>query len=50
MRPARVVEAGDHRIVLLELVSFAFDPDIEPALFHRSAFRGIAVNAVNTDG
>lgn len=44
-RPFKVVDAGDHQIVLLQIDSLLMDPDIEPMVFHRSAFREIARSA-----
>jgi flavin reductase (DIM6/NTAB) family NADH-FMN oxidoreductase RutF len=38
----RIIEvrlAGDHDLVLLEVLSFEEHPEIEPLLFHRSAYR-----------
>jgi len=40
--PYEVVTAGDHDIVLLEVTSLSFAPDVEPMVFHRSTFWGLA--------
>lgn len=40
--PFKVVDAGDHQIVVLEIKSLLIHPDVEPMVFHRSAFREIA--------
>ena len=41
--PYKRVEAGDHEIVVLQIVSLAMYPDIAPMVFHRSNFRELAV-------
>lgn len=40
--PYEVVTAGDHEIVLLEVVWLAFAPDVSPMVFHRSTFWELA--------
>jgi flavin reductase (DIM6/NTAB) family NADH-FMN oxidoreductase RutF len=40
-----VVDAGDHRIVLLEVKSLAMNPDIAPLVFHASGFHGLTASA-----
>lgn len=37
--PFKCVEAGDHVIVVLEIMALSFNPEVEPMVFHRSAFR-----------
>lgn len=36
---ARIVEAGDHHLVLLTILAQSSSPDTEPLVFHRSRFR-----------
>jgi flavin reductase (DIM6/NTAB) family NADH-FMN oxidoreductase RutF len=40
--PFKRVEAGDHEIVVLQIVSLAMYPDVAPMVFHRSNFRELA--------
>jgi flavin reductase (DIM6/NTAB) family NADH-FMN oxidoreductase RutF len=40
--PFKRVEAGDHEIVILQVVSLAAYPDVAPMIFHRSGFRELA--------
>ena len=40
--PYKRIEAGDHEIVVLQIVSLAMYPDIAPMVFHRSNFRELA--------
>ena len=40
--PYKRIEAGDHEIVVLQIVSLAMYPDIAPMVFHRSDFRALA--------
>jgi len=40
--PYKRVEAGDHEIVVLQIVSLAMYPDVAPMVFHRSGFRELA--------
>lgn len=40
--PFKRVEAGDHEIVILEIVSLAAYPDVAPMIFHRSGFHELA--------
>lgn len=40
--PFKRVEAGDHEIVILQIVSLAAYPDVTPMVFHRSGFRELA--------
>jgi len=39
------VEAGDHEIVILRIVSLAAYPDVTPMIFHRSSFHELARTA-----
>lgn len=43
--PYKRVEAGDHEIVLLQIVALAMYPDVAPMVFHRSNFRELAPSA-----
>jgi flavin reductase (DIM6/NTAB) family NADH-FMN oxidoreductase RutF len=43
--PFKTVDAGDHHIVVLEIQALLMNPDIEPMVFHRSAFHEIARSA-----
>jgi flavin reductase (DIM6/NTAB) family NADH-FMN oxidoreductase RutF len=43
--PFKTVEAGDHRIVVLEIQALLMNPDIRPMIFHLSAFHEIARSA-----
>jgi len=43
--PYKRVEAGDHEIVVLQIVALAMNPDIPPMVFHRSNFRELAPTA-----
>jgi flavin reductase (DIM6/NTAB) family NADH-FMN oxidoreductase RutF len=43
--PFKRVEAGDHEIVILQIVSLAAYPDVTPMIFHRSGFRELAPTA-----
>jgi flavin reductase (DIM6/NTAB) family NADH-FMN oxidoreductase RutF len=43
--PFKTVDAGDHYIVVLEIQALLMKPDIEPMVFHRSAFHEIARSA-----
>ena len=43
--PFKRVEAGDHEIVILQIVSLAAYPDVTPMIFHRSSFRELAPTA-----
>jgi flavin reductase (DIM6/NTAB) family NADH-FMN oxidoreductase RutF len=40
--PHQTVVAGDHEIVVLEIVSLAMNPDVAPLVFHRSHFHNLA--------
>jgi len=40
--PYKRIEAGDHEIVVLQIVSLAAYPDVTPMIFHRSGFRELA--------
>lgn len=40
--PFKRIEAGDHEIVVLEIVALAVYPDVTPMVFHRSNFHGLA--------
>lgn len=39
----QLVPAGDHTIVVLRVCDVTVDPDVEPMVFHRSAFRRLGV-------
>jgi flavin reductase (DIM6/NTAB) family NADH-FMN oxidoreductase RutF len=43
--PYKRVDAGDHEIVVLQIVALAMYPDIAPMVFHRSNFRELAPTA-----
>lgn len=43
--PFKRVEAGDHEIVILQIVSLAAYPDVVPMVFHRSGFRELVSTA-----
>jgi flavin reductase (DIM6/NTAB) family NADH-FMN oxidoreductase RutF len=43
--PFKRIEAGDHEIVVLQIVSLAVYPDVAPMVFHRSNFHGLASTA-----
>lgn len=43
--PFKRVEAGDHEIVVLQIVSLAMYPDVPPMVFHRSNFHELASTA-----
>jgi flavin reductase (DIM6/NTAB) family NADH-FMN oxidoreductase RutF len=43
--PFKRVQAGDHEIVVLQIVSLAMYPDVPPMVFHRSNFRELAPTA-----
>jgi flavin reductase (DIM6/NTAB) family NADH-FMN oxidoreductase RutF len=43
--PYQTVAAGDHEIVVLEIVSLAMNPDAAPLVFHRSNFHNLAPTA-----
>lgn len=43
--PFKIIEAGDHQIVVLEIQSLLMNPDVQPMVFHRSAFHEIARSA-----
>ncbi|MBI3213017.1 MAG: flavin reductase family protein [Mycobacterium sp.] len=40
--PFKRVDAGDHEIVVLQIVGLAIYPDVAPMVFHRSSFRELA--------
>lgn len=40
--PYKRVEAGDHEIVVLQIVALAMNPDVAPMVFHRSTFHELA--------
>ncbi|BCI55637.1 oxidoreductase [Mycolicibacterium litorale] len=40
--PYKRVEAGDHEIVVLQIMALAIYPDVAPMVFHRSGFHGLA--------
>ncbi|HEX4559842.1 MAG TPA: flavin reductase family protein [Mycobacterium sp.] len=40
--PFKRIQAGDHEIVVLQIVSLAMYPDVAPMVFHRSGFRELA--------
>jgi flavin reductase (DIM6/NTAB) family NADH-FMN oxidoreductase RutF len=41
----KTVDAGDHQIVVLEVQALLMNPDVEPMVFHRSAFYKIVRSA-----
>lgn len=43
--PYRVIPAGDHVIVVLQILGLASYPDEEPMVFHRSGFHAIQATA-----
>lgn len=43
--PFNRVEAGDHEIVVLQIVALAMYPDVTPMVFHRSNFHELAPTA-----
>lgn len=43
--PFKRIEAGDHEIVVLQIVSLAMDPDIAPMVFHHSNFHELMPTA-----
>jgi flavin reductase (DIM6/NTAB) family NADH-FMN oxidoreductase RutF len=43
--PFHRVQAGDHEIVILQIVSLAIYPDVTPMVFHRSRFHELAPSA-----
>jgi flavin reductase (DIM6/NTAB) family NADH-FMN oxidoreductase RutF len=43
--PFKRVEAGDHEIVVLQIVALAMYPDVAPMVFHRSNFHELAPTA-----
>ena len=44
-KPFLRLPAGDHEIVLLEILALEMDPDVTPMVFHRSGFRELATPA-----
>ncbi|WP_197378236.1 flavin reductase family protein [Mycolicibacterium mengxianglii] len=40
--PFKCIEAGDHDIVVLQILSLAVYPDIAPMIFHASGFRQLS--------
>lgn len=40
--PFKCVDAGDHEIVVLQILSLAMYPDITPMVFHASSFRTLS--------
>jgi flavin reductase (DIM6/NTAB) family NADH-FMN oxidoreductase RutF len=40
--PFKRIEAGDHEIVVLQIVAMAMYPDVAPMVFHCSSFRELA--------
>lgn len=40
--PYDLLDAGDHKIVLLEVTALAMDPEVSPMVFHRSNFHALA--------
>lgn len=44
-KPFLRVPAGDHEVVLLEIVDLEMNPDVTPMVFHRSGFRELATPA-----
>jgi flavin reductase (DIM6/NTAB) family NADH-FMN oxidoreductase RutF len=43
--PFKRIEAGDHEIVVLQIMALAMYPDVAPMVFHRSSFRELAPTA-----
>ena len=43
--PFKRIEAGDHEIVVLQIVALAMYPDVAPMVFHRSNFHELASTA-----
>jgi len=43
--PFKRIEAGDHEIVVLQIVALAMYPDVAPMVFHRSNFHELAPTA-----
>ena len=43
--PFKRIAAGDHEIVVLQIVALAIYPDVAPMVFHRSNFRELAPSA-----
>lgn len=43
--PFKTVEAGDHEIVVLQIVALAMYPDVAPMVFHRSDFHQLPRSA-----
>lgn len=43
--PFKRIDAGDHEIVVLQIVALAIYPDVAPMVFHRSNFRELAPSA-----
>lgn len=43
--PFKRVEAGDHEIVVLQIVALAMYPDVAPMVFHRSNFHELSPTA-----
>jgi flavin reductase (DIM6/NTAB) family NADH-FMN oxidoreductase RutF len=43
--PFKRVVAGDHEIVVLQIVALAMYPDVAPMVFHRSNFHELATSA-----
>ena len=43
--PFKRIEAGDHEIVVLQIMALAMYPDVAPMVFHRSCFRELAPTA-----
>lgn len=44
-KPFLRLPAGDHEIVLLEILALEMNPDVTPMVFHRSNFRELATPA-----
>ncbi|UXA17764.1 flavin reductase family protein [Mycobacterium sp. SMC-4] len=40
--PFKRIEAGDHEIVVLQVMALAMYPDIAPMIFHRSGFHALS--------
>jgi flavin reductase (DIM6/NTAB) family NADH-FMN oxidoreductase RutF len=43
--PFKRIEAGDHEIVVLQIVALAMYPDVTPMVFHRSNFHELPTSA-----
>jgi flavin reductase (DIM6/NTAB) family NADH-FMN oxidoreductase RutF len=46
---AEEIAAGDHRMVLLRIEKLAFQPAVNPLVFHGSRFRKLAIETVTSE-